>query len=298
MDINHRYLWWLLHAQVGTLLSMAVGSTYDAVTAEDIGAIRAMIPSMPAQVAIADYLDAETARIDALIEKKRRMVDLIDLRQTATVERRIRDLAVAFGATPLKYAVRQVEVGIVVQPSQWYADEGVKAIRGFNVKPGAIWMHDLATITREGDELHSKSRLRSGDIVVVRTGQAGAAAVVPPELDGCNCIDVVIVRPSDRVIPKYLEFVLNSDWTQKHIEEHSVGTIQAHFNVGSMKEVPVPIPPLAEQRDAIQDLQAHAEALMTLMNRLMLQVRLLAEHRQALITAAVTGDLEVPDVAA
>jgi hypothetical protein len=65
-----------------------------------------------------------------------------------------------------------------------------------------------------------------------------------------------------------------------------------------MKEVPVPIPPLAEQRDAIQDLQAHAEALMTLMNRLMLQVRLLAEHRQALITAAVTGDLEVPDVAA
>ena len=84
MDINHRYLWWLLHAQVGTLLSMAVGSTYDAVTAEDIGAIRAMIPSMPAQVAIADYLDAETARIDALIEKKRRMVDLIDLRQTAS----------------------------------------------------------------------------------------------------------------------------------------------------------------------------------------------------------------------
>ena len=91
--------------------------------------------------------------------------------------------------------------------------------------------------------------------MVVRTGQAGAAAVVPPELDGCNCIDLVVVRPSIGTVSEFLEFVLNSDWTQKHVDKYSVGTIQSHFNVGAVKLVPVPRPPAPEQRRIAEQLK-------------------------------------------
>lgn len=297
-NVDPRFLWWLLHAEANLLLSIAVGSTYDAVTSEDIGSLRVSVPVLTTQRAIADYLDTETARIDALIEKKRRVVDLLYQHASAACEQRIRGLVDTYGSTPLKFVVRRVEVGIVITPSAWYSDEGVLALRGLNVTPGRIDLKDVVRITDEGHQLHQKSALRTGDVVVVRTGQAGAAAVVPPDLDGCNCIDLVIVRPSPKVLPAFLEFVLNSDWTQKHVEEYSVGTIQSHFNVGAMKQVPIPVPPLDEQHRVVQHLRTVETGVDSLTQLLCEQIDLLTEHRQALITAAVTGELPIARVAA
>jgi type I restriction enzyme, S subunit len=259
---------------------------------------RVSLPAVEKQRAIASYLDAETARIDALIAKKQRMMHLISDRRSAIIEQTIRMLVEQCGSTPLKRAVRRIEVGIVVTPAAWYANEGVLALRGLNVRPGRIVLDDVVRISSEGHRFHAKSELRAGDIVVVRTGKAGAAAVIPESLHGCNCIDLVIVRPTVGLIPKFLEFVLNSDWTQKHIDKFSVGTIQSHFNVGAMKELPIPVPSLADQNRAVEDLVLATHKLDQLSSKLVLQVDLLSEHRQALITVAVTGDLDIPGPAA
>lgn len=133
------------------------------------------LPSLQQQRAMADYLDAETARVDALIEKKRRMVELVEERSAIEVEGEIRGAVEKWGTTRLKYCVRGIEVGIVITPSSWYANEGVVALRGLNVKPGRLQLDDLIRITDEGHRLHKKSELHYGDVVVVRTGQAGAA---------------------------------------------------------------------------------------------------------------------------
>jgi type I restriction enzyme S subunit len=296
--VDIRYYRYVFAALTEQLQARGQGSTFVELSTNGLASIPVPIPSLKVQRAIADYLDTETARIDVLIEKKRRMVEVVGDRRSVLIERRIRALAEKWGVRPLKHSVRRVEVGIVVKPSALYSDEGVPTIRGFNVKPGQILLHDIATISEEGDRLHAKSRLRTGDVVVVRTGQAGAAAVVPAALDGYNCIDVVIIRPSVAIIPKYLEFVLNSDWTQKHIDEHSVGTIQAHFNVGAMKDVPIPVPPIEEQQRVIEDLSRAVSGHDRFVEVLVRQVPLLTERRQSLITAAVTGELDIPVVAA
>jgi type I restriction enzyme S subunit len=288
-----------MHSKVSELLALSVGSTYDAVTAEDIGSLRVEVPDFATQRAIADYLDRETARIDVLIEQKGKLVSLLQSRVEAVVESHVRQLVEEFGSTPLKFAVKRVEVGIVITPSAWYGDDGgIPALRGLNVQPGRLDLADLVYLTEEGQEVHHKSVLRHGDVVVVRTGQAGAAAVVPPELDRCNCVDLVIVRPSPELVPQFLEYVLNSDWTQKHVEEYSVGTIQSHFNVGAMKQVPIPLPPLGRQAEVVEKLRAERAAIEELKERLTRQIDLLTEHRQALITAAVTGELDLSVVAA
>ena len=158
-------------------------------------------------------------------------------------------------------------------------------------------MEDLVHITKEGHALHQKSALREGDIVIVRTGQAGSAAVVPSELAGANCIDLILVRPGKRLLPKFFEHVVNSDWIQKHVEANSVGTIQNHFNVSTMRVLPVPQAAVEEQAKIaalLSEQTRQINMIVVLLNR---QISLLQERRQALITAAVTGQLDIPGAA-
>lgn len=258
---------------------------------------RVWLPSVGVQRAIVDYLDRETARIDGLIAAQRRLLHLLEERWQGVLEAKIRDLAKRCGEAPLKYMCREIVVGIVVTPAAWYASSGVPAIRGMNVSPGSISLDDLVYLTPYGHAMHPKSRLRRGDVVVVRTGQAGAAAAVSAEVEGMNCIDLVIVRPSRHYSPRFLELVFNSDWTQKHIVEHTVGTIQGHFNVGAARSMPVPQASLAEQRDAIAFLQVERESSSRLAVALKNQIGLLHERRRALITAAVSGQHEIPQAA-
>lgn len=274
------------------------GSKMPRTSWEKLGELSVSQPHPARQQAIADYLDTETARIDALLAKKRQMGDLLLARRGALIETEIRRLASEQGERRLRFVAPEILVGIVITPAAYYADSGVLALRGINVKPGRLDLSDVVTITDEGHALHRKSTLHEGDLVVVRTGQAGAACVVPPELDGINCIDVLIVRRSAALDPWFLEYVINSDWTARHIEEHSVGTIQSHFNVGALKELPVPVPPLAVQRETSSKLRAVVAELDSMRSSLDRQIDLLIEHRQALITAAVTGELEIPGVAA
>lgn len=299
-DVDPRFIsYWTQSSPYWDQIVMGkVVSTIENFSASKYQNMRLRCPDFDAQGAIADYLDTETSRIDALIAKKRRMMDLTEARRGAAIEAMIRSLADAHGEAPLKRVVQRVEVGIVVTPAAWYAPEGVLAIRGLNVSPGRITLDDVVRLSPEGHRHNRKSELRASDVVVVRTGKAGAAAVIPSELDGSNCIDLVIVRPSELLLPEFLEYVLNSDWTQKRIEERAVGSIQSHFNVGAMREVPVPHPPLHVQREAVGLLAGWADRTNGMVSRLARQIDLLIEHRHALITAAVTHELDIPGAAA
>jgi type I restriction enzyme S subunit len=291
-NIDTRFFRYQLLALKDELTARGQGTTFAELTSDALASMPIRAPALPTQERIADYLDLETARIDALIEKKRRMMALAAEQVEARVELELRAAAERYGEGPLKHMAREVTVGIVVTPAKWYADDGVPALRGINVTPGRVRLDDLVYLTPEGDVLHPKSRLRHGDLITVRSGQAGATAVVPVELQGANCVDLLITRPRDGISSPYLEAVMNSDWCKKHVAKHSVGAIQSHFNVEALKELPVPLLPVAEQStlaDQLREARKTADSLVTTLQR---QIGLLTEHRTALITAAVTGELE------
>ena len=298
--VDPRYLFWTLTGSYARdqMSVAATGVTRFGLRADSIRDLSIRVPPLPEQRAIADYLDNETSRIDTLITKKRRMIELLEERRAGTVEARIRELAARHGESPLKFHTPRVLVGIVVTPAAFYADSGIPALRGVNIRPGYLDLDDLVYLSEDAHILHSKSRLFQGDIVVVRTGQAGAACVVPPDLDGSNCVDLLIVRSSSELNPRYLEYVINSDWTIKHIEEHSVGSIQSHFNVESLRQLPIPVPSLDVQQETVEALDHATGQIDSLLQRLGSQIKLLTERRQALITAAVTGESPIPGMAA
>lgn len=82
-DLDHRFAWWMVVAMAPRLSAVATGSTYDAVSADDVATLPMPLPPPAAQRAVADYLDRETSRVDALIGARQRMLELLEERWEA-----------------------------------------------------------------------------------------------------------------------------------------------------------------------------------------------------------------------
>ena len=142
----------------------------------------------------------------------------------------------------------EVMVGVVIKPTQYYVDSGVPALRSANVREGGLTMENLKYFSKESNDLLKKSKLRKGDLLTVRTGYPGTTAVVTEDFEGCNCIDVVITRPSERMNSDFFSLWVNSDNGKGQVLKAQGGLAQQHFNVGDMKNLLVAVPPLEEQK--------------------------------------------------
>lgn len=141
----------------------------------------------------------------------------------------------------------RVTVGHVGRMADRYVDDGVPFLRSQNVKPFVI---DRSGMLRVDDAFHqqlAKSTLAKGDVVVVRTGYPGTAAVIPPELDGSNCADLVVITPGKELNPHVLAAVFNSSWGRSTVSGNLVGAAQQHFNIGSAKTMRLRLPCKREQ---------------------------------------------------
>jgi type I restriction enzyme, S subunit len=143
----------------------------------------------------------------------------------------------------------RVTVGVVVRPASYYRSEGVPAVRGTNIKPDGIDLDDVVYFSEHDNETTlSKSRIWAGDLLVVRTGRPGLAALVPDSLDGANAIDVIIATPDVRLVrPVFLLELLNSDSGRRLVLSQSRGQIQQHFNVGALSDASLILPPIEIQ---------------------------------------------------
>jgi len=158
----------------------------------------------------------------------------------------------------------RLTVGVVIKPASYYVSEGVIALRSLNIRPNRIQLDNLVYFSKSVNENElSKSILREGDVVFVRTGMTGTAAIIPKELDGCNCIDLIVTRPKSGVInPQYLVFFFNSDIGKRIVSAKEVGGIQKHFNIGALRKLEIPVPPIELQTQFAQIVEK-TEALKT-----------------------------------
>ena len=310
--LDSRFLAYLLLCP--SVVALLNGSTHGAkmprVGWDFMGGLAFALPSREEQTAIATFLDRETANIDALVEAQRRLIDLLKEKRRAVISHAVTkgldpavpmknsgvewlgEVPAHWSVAPLKRVTPGVTVGIVVEPSKYYAEEGVPALRSLNVRPGRIRMDDMVFITEEANRLLSKSQLRQGDLVAVRTGQPGTTAIVPPELDGCNCIDLIVIR-KPHGSERYLCWYLASDAAVRQFSEGSGGAIQQHFNIGTALNLLVLVPPVEEQARIAWFLEEETTKLDLLVSQAQAAISLLQERRAALISAGVTGKIDV-----
>ena len=250
-------------------------------------------PSLSKQRAIADFLDAETARIDALIEKKRRLVVLLREQLASHIERAV--WTRVHGTIPLMYLTpphRQIMYGIVLPGPN--VEDGVLIIKGGNVASGKLEPSQLAKTTCDIEANYVRSRIAGGDVLYAIRGGIGDVAIASPSIAGANITqDVARVAPRVDVDPRWIRYALESATTRADALGRVVGATVKGINIWDLKRVRVPNIDPAEMQSRADELSEIERSINEIQQRLNHQIELLTEHRQALITAAVAGQLEV-----
>ena len=275
------------------------------------------VPPLPTQKAIAHFLDRKTAAIDALIEKKQKLLDLLAEKRAALINQAVtkgldpnvpmKDSGIPWiGEIPAHWEVKRLKhisprqtVGVVVNPSSYVDDAGeVPFIYGSEVSEGRIDTENARRISHESNKRLSKSQLRAGDLVCVRVGDPGVTAVVPPELDGMNCGSIMIVRQAATFDSHWLCYAMNSKAGRQNVWLVAYGAAQKQYNIGHAVDFVYPVPPVTEQRRIATWLRSRTGRFAQGIGQLAASVERLQEYRQALITAAVTGQLDIGEEAA
>jgi type I restriction enzyme S subunit len=192
---------------------------------------------------------------------------------------------------PLKRLSPSQSVGLVINPSTYFDKAGtVPLLVGSNVSENAIDSTTSNRITKESNEKLPASRLAAGDLVMVRVGEPGVTAVVPPELDGCNCASMMIVRQHQSFDSHWLCCMMNSRHGRQQVEHVQYGTAQKQFNISDAVDFLYPVPPLPEQR-AIAEALSDVDGLLGGLDRLIAKKR---DLKQAAMQQLLTGQTRLP----
>jgi type I restriction enzyme, S subunit len=249
------------------------------------------VPNLADQRAIADFLDTETTRIDALIERKQRLAELAWIR----LKELARHLTTGDGTSlPLRRVAQRVKTG-ATPTADVIVDEGTEW-----VTPGDFTGHlevapSARRIRAEALGAGGLPVFEAGSVLIIGIGAtAGRVGYIDRPVSGNQ--QVTAIQCGERVLGEFLAWQLHV----RTAEMRALGpyTTLPILNNDFLKSLPIALADLETQRRAVEQLRVERTRVGHLVGALDRQVELLREHRQALITAAVTGDLKVPGVAA
>lgn len=296
VNVKSRYLWWVLHSQVKALQSVATGSTYDAVTADHVADLPLPIADRPSQQqAIADYLDAETARIEALIIKRRRMIELLEEQFASTVSQSLSGLR---DAVPLRRIARRIVDG--THGSFERVDSGLPLLSAKNLRAGFVRVTDDESWISPDDhrEITKSRRFEPGAILLgVIGGSIGNVARLRVGDPLAFQRSVAAIMVGSDYSTELLWYVANSRRFQESLQLAANSSAQAGVYLGDLASIFVPFGPRKVQVEIVTRLARTERRFRTLGSLIKGQLALLIEHRQALITAAVTGELDIAGAA-
>lgn len=296
---DSRFIRYALLAMRPTFSALARSNTQDNLNAEQVGNLQ--IPALPLEVqrAIADFLDNEIVGIDLLIAKRQEMRVLLSARIASFHEQWFSDLARRYTAVPLRRFLATLEQGwspvceaAVAEPSEW----GV--LKTSAVSSGRF----IATENKrlpDDQPPHPRWRVSDGDLLMTRGSGSRTAVgqVAVASTDGRKLMisDLVYRLRLNRGEPEFMGEVLRSPQVRSLIEQ-AVRTDAGQtlkIRGDDIRGLPVPSVPTESQASATRELHAFRSAPSRALDTSGRQVALLRERRQALIAAAVTGEIDV-----
>ncbi len=253
-------------------------------------------PSFEDQVRIADYLDQETKRIDILIGNKQKLIEALKARTESLIAEFIDPVQLEFGEVPLKSIAHlrvsnvdkksvdgEVEVMLCNYTDVYYHRRIDSSLHFMRATADAGQIARLAILP--DDLLITKDSETADDI--------GVPALVVTECPGVVLgYHLALLRPY-KVLGTYLYWVFMSRLTRDRLALAASGVTRFGLRQDSIASLPIPFPPTEVQMRIASKLNQAQESLDAAIEMLNAQILLLQERRQALITAAVTGQLEI-----
>ncbi len=269
------------------------------------------VPPLGEQRAIADYLDRETAQIDAFIAKNEKLITLLTERRSVAVDRAIGwgttpDVATGewlgcvpngWSLAPLRRWMRFITSGSRGW-GQFYSEEGSEVfLRIGDLQRDRL---ELRPVARQRVELPVgeegvRARTQPGDLLISITADLGSVAVIDVADAGAYVSQhVALVRfDKERLNSRFGAYVVSSSAGKTHFEKAAYGGTKIQLSLPDVREMPIAVPSLDEQVRIVQHLDAVTDDVDEAIETARRAIELARERRAALISAAVTGKIDV-----
>jgi type I restriction enzyme S subunit len=298
---------------VETVVARSTGVSYPAVNATEVATIPIPLPSAAEQQAIADFLDRETARLDALVAKKQKLIERLKEKRIALVSHTVTrglnpkaklkpsglawldNVPAHWAVLPLK-RVAQISYGVGGEIDRSLED-GLKTLSLPNIDFEGKLNVDEVPYAEVSESEKRMVLLRTGDLLFNwRNGSSdhlGKTAYFDAEGDYSHVSFLLRIRfnPEEHC-SKFFRYLL-AGYRVTGFFKHSKAGVNNTFNLSELSALPVMFPPRQEQIAIAEFLDRETVELETLVAKVETAVERLQEYRTALITAAVTGKIDV-----
>ncbi|MBB3267528.1 restriction endonuclease S subunit [Azospirillum sp. OGB3] len=278
----------------------------------DLRRLPILLPSTSEQSAIVTFLDRETGKIDALVAEQEKLIELLNEKRQAVISHAVTKglnsdvpiknsgiewlgkLPTHWRLTRIKYICSHVVDCLHITPT-YDGELEYPAVRTADVERGILLLNQVRLVSREVyEERIQRLRPVAGDILYSREGERfGMAALVPDGVDLCLGQRMMMFRTVSSTHSGYVMWLLNSDAVYKQVLEEVGGSTSPHVNISDIINFYVPSPPLDEQRQIADHISNATASLDSLISEAQRAIGLLKERRSALISAAVTGKINV-----
>ena len=268
-----------------------------------IGSAKIPIPPISSQLAIADFLESETDRIDELVKAKESMLQLLEQKRAAMISR-----AVTRGLDPKAQTKPSGHDWLGAVPEHWKIERG-KNLFSVRDERSADGEEELLTVSHitgvtsraekevnmfKADDMTGYKRCMKGDFATnTLWAWMGAMGISP--LDGIVSPDYHVYTSKGQILPEFMELLCRSKPFVAEVIRWSKGVWSSRLRLypENFFEIRFPVPPKNEQEEIVAAITAYKEKTTELANALVESIKLLKERRSALITAAVTGQITI-----
>ncbi len=291
----------------------APGITRYGLSQDAIGDLRICLPPPEERGAIVDFLDRQTARIDALIAKKTRFIELLKEKRQALITHavtkgldpnvKMKDSGVEWiGEVPEKWeAVKISHIGKLTKANggskQDNVDSGISCIRYGDLYTTHEYIIRKSRSYIEEGKLDEYTAIQYGDALFAASGETfediGRSAVNLLKEDACCGGDVIVLKPSKDIDPLFLGYALDSIPSKYQKALMGRGYTVVHIYTEQLRDLIVAVPPSFEQKTIGIALDRQTARIDLIIEKTQRSIDLLRERRSALITAAVTGQIDL-----
>lgn len=290
------------------------GAAQPKLTAENLSNIFLPLPDELEQSQIATFLDHKTSRIDNLIQKKNQQIELLKEKRSALITHavtkglnpnaKMKDSGIEWiGEIPEGWVTQKIKYNSYVKGrigwqnlrSSEFTDEGPYLVTGMHFKDGSIDWDSCYHITEERYNMAPEIQLKKNDVLITKDGTIGKVAFISnlPDKASLNS-HLLVIRPlNNKYFPKFLFHLMTSSVFQNYVSMTQTGTTFFGITQESVVNFDFPLPNFSEQTQIADYLDIETSKIDTLISKVQISIEKLKEYRTALISAAVTGKIDV-----
>ncbi len=298
---------------VERVVAHSVGVSYPAINASELVCLGIALPSLTEQRAIAAFLDRETARIDDLVARKERLIELLQEKRTALITQAVtkgldpdvpmKDSGVEWlGEAPEHWGVKRLKhlatVNDEALPETTDPGMEIDYVDIGNVDP-IQGITDVEKLVFADAPSRARRIVRHGDVIIstVRTYLRAIARIEATDASLIVSTGFAVIRPW-QMDDEFVAYAVNAPYFVERVVAHSVGVSYPAINTSELVCLDIALPPLPEQRAIAAFLDRETAKIDALVAKIRKAIDLLKEQRTALISAAVTGKIDVRGAAA